>query len=127
MNKPIDEHFFSLEGSAACKRCGRAVSDQGLAKVSHAAKCKPRKLHTWNGRGDYRKFPGRFYVCAPTKKLAVQLLAKAGHFFINMKEFSDYYAEAWGVHMENVTPEIGVWYDEKAAGGHDAGHPKRIL
>lgn len=103
------------------------MNDQGLAKVSHLSKCKPRKLRIWNGRGDYRNFPGQFYVCAPTKVLAVKLLAQAGHFHINMKEFNDYYSEAWGIYMKGVTPEIGVWYDEAVGGGHEAGKPKRVL
>ena len=127
MDKPIDVHFLTVEGKAVCKTCGRSVSDQGLAKVTHAAKCKSRKLRIWNGRGDYRKFDGRFYVCAPTKKLAVELLALAGHFSINMREFTTYYAEAWGTTMESVTPEIGVWYDGKGPGGHDLDKPTRIL
>jgi len=59
--------------------------------------------------------------------LAVKLLAKAGHGCINMREFTEYYSEAWGVHMKDVTPEIGVWYDEMIPGGHQAGQPKRIL
>lgn len=86
-----------------------------------------RKLRIWNGRGDYREFPGRFYVCAPTKKMAVELLKQAGHDCINMREFTTYYAEAWGVYMKDVTPETGVWYDEKGPGGFDAGKPKRLL
>lgn len=110
-----------------CKRCGKAVGDQGLAKVSHAAKCKPRKLRTWNGRGDYRRFDGRFYVCAPTKRLAVELLREAGHACINAKEFGEYYSEAWGVGMEGIAPEIGVWFDGRGGNGYDIGKPERIL
>ena len=86
-----------------------------------------RKLRIWNGRGDYAKFDGHFYVCAPTKKMAVELLKQAGHLFINMREFTTYYSECWGIHMEGVTPEIGVWYDGKGPGGHNLGKPKRIL
>src|SRR5271167_2339720 len=123
MDKPVDVHFFAINvaplfaehDKVVCKHCGKAVNDQGLAKVTHLAKCKPPKLRIWNGRGDYRKFDGRFYVCAPTKKLAVELLKMAWHEFINMREFTGYYSEAWGIHMEGVgvTREIGVWYDGK--------------
>lgn len=127
MNKPIDALYLTVGEQKICKQCGKPVNDQGLAKVSHAAKCKPPKLRTWNGRGDYRQFQGRFYVCAPTKVLAVKLLAQAGHAYINMREFTGYYSEAWGNSMENVTREIGVWYDGKGSGGHDLGKPERIL
>jgi hypothetical protein len=127
MDKPVDIHFLAIDGQAVCKRCGKAVSDQGLAKVTHMAKCKLPKLRIWNGRGDYRQFKGRFYVCAPTKVLAVKLLQQAGHAFINMREFTGYYSEAWGNTMKDVTPEIGVWYDEVGSGGHDAGKPTRVL
>jgi hypothetical protein len=128
MEKPVDAHYLALEGGATvCKHCGKPMNDQGLAKVSHLSKCKPPKLRTWNGRGDYRQFKGRFYVCAPTKKLAVELLKTAGHVSITMREFTGYYSEAWGIYMKDVTPEIGVWYDEPSGGGHDAGKPKRIL
>ena len=124
MDKPVDAHFIA---GTICKHCGRPVNDQGLAKVTHLTKCKPRPLLIWNGRGDYHKFDGRFYVCAPTKKLAVQLLKRAGHLHMNMREFTGYYSPAWGIHMEGVTREIGVWYDGKGSGGHDLGKPQRIL
>lgn len=127
MNKPIDALYLTVADKKICKQCGKPVNDQGLAKVSHATKCKPPKLRTWNGRGDYREFKGRFYVCAPTKKLAVELLKQAGHAFMSMREFTGYYSEAWGIYMTNVTPEIGVWYDEQIGGGHDTGKPERIL
>lgn len=125
--KPSDIHFFSVNGQTTCKHCGKAVNDQELAKVTHLGKCKPRKLRIWNGRGDYRLFVGRFYVCAPTKKLAVELLKQVGHCCINMKEFTTHYPEAWGNDMLDVTPEIGVWYDDKTSNGYDAGKPKRLL
>jgi hypothetical protein len=127
MDKPVDAHFFPKDGHAVCKHCGKDVSDQGLAKVAHLGRCKPRKLRIWNGRGDYRSFKGRFYVCAPTKKMAVELLALAGHGCINMREFTTYYAEVWGVDMEDVTPEVGVWYDENGLGGFSAGKPKKLV
>lgn len=127
MDKPVDVHFLTSGTAAICKTCGRSVSDQGLAKVTHRAKCKPRKLRIWNGRGDYGKFDGRFYVCAPTKKLAVELLTLAGHEAMNMREFTAYYSEVWGNAMKDVTPEIGVWYDGKGPGGHNIGLPKRVL
>jgi hypothetical protein len=127
VNKPIDAAYLTVADKKICKQCGKPVVDQGLAKVSHAAKCKTPKLHIWNGRGDYRQFDGRFYVCAPTKKLAVELLKQAGHQYITMREFTTYYSEAWGNAMKDVTPEIGVWYDKKSQGGLDLDQPKRVL
>lgn len=88
----------------------------------------PRKLRTWNGRGDYRDFDGRFYVCATTKKRAVELLSQAGHAFINMREFSGYYSECWGKGMETVTPEEGVWFSTKEEDYSSAKTtPKRLI
>jgi hypothetical protein len=70
----------------------------------------PRKLRIWNGRGDYRKFPGHFYVCATTKKRAVELVTQAGRAFFSMRELNEYWSELWGNPMKGVTPEEGVWY-----------------
>jgi hypothetical protein len=86
-----------------------------------------RKLRIWNGRGDYAKFDGRFYVCATTKKRAVELLAQAGHGCINMNEFTAYYAEAWGVRMEGIAPEEGVWFSGNDDDRYGKGVPKRLI
>jgi len=83
-------------------------------------------LKIWNGRGDYDKFDGRFYVCAETKKRAVELLKQAGHRFINMGEFTTYYSNCWGTAMETVKREEGVWFADNAA-DHADKQPKRIL
>jgi hypothetical protein len=86
-----------------------------------------RKLRIWNGRGDYAQFDGRFFVCATTKKRAVELLKQAGHRWINMKEFTTYYSEAWGVRMEGVTPEEGVWFLSNDEDHYGKEVPKRLL
>jgi hypothetical protein len=38
--KLIDIHFTRIGKILTCKYCGKPVNDQGLAKVSHLAKCK---------------------------------------------------------------------------------------
>ena len=86
-----------------------------------------RKLRIWNGRGDYRDFDGHFYVCAPTKKMAVELLKEAGHCWMNMREFTRYYSECWGNAMATMTPEIGVWFVDKKNHLKDNFVPRRLI
>lgn len=84
------------------------------------------KLKVWNGRGDYQQFNGRFYVCAETKKRAVELIKQAGHRFMNMHEFTEYYSPLWGNVMEGVKREEGVWFADKTD-EHSNVQPTRIL
>ena len=82
----------------------------------------------WNIRGDYSDFDGRFYVCAATKKRAVELLKQAGHRFINMHEFVTYASEAWGIAMRNVNREEGVWFTPKDEDDVMGGYkPKKLI
>jgi DNA-directed RNA polymerase subunit RPC12/RpoP len=87
-------------------------------------------LKVWNGRGDYgyNGLDGRLYVCAATKKRAVELLQKAGHIRMNMHEFTGYYASCWGIGMQHVKREEGVWFtpenEDDVMGGY---RPRRLL
>jgi hypothetical protein len=112
-SKPIDIHFLPMGTKATCRHCGKAGSDQGLAKVTHLAVCKPKKLLIANGRGDYgyRGLDGRLFVCAASKADAVRLLVQAGHERMNAREFNKYWSKgAWGNSMEGVERERGVWF-----------------
>lgn len=87
-------------------------------------------LKIWNGRGDYgyHGLDGRLYVCAETKKRAVELLQKAGHVRCNMHEFTDYYSPAWGIAMQHVKREEGVWFTPEGVDDVMGGfRPRRLL
>jgi hypothetical protein len=116
VNKPVDAHYLTMGDKATCRHCGKAVSDQGLAKVTHLTKCKPGKLLIANGRGDYgyNGLDGHLYVCAATKADAVRLLQQAGHKRMTLREFNEYWSHGcWGVSMEGVAQERGVWFTPK--------------
>jgi len=90
----------------------------------------PKKLRLFNGRGDYgyNGLDGHLYVCATSKAEAVRLLKQAGYSTITMREFDEYWSKgAWGVYMEGITPEIGVWFIPKEHEGEKGYTPKRLL
>ena len=76
-----------------------------------------KTLQIFNGRGQsYVAKNGvwtkteHIYICAWSKLDAVRVMHEAGfkHFTIN--ELNIYYSPGcWGVRMEGVTPERGVW------------------
>jgi hypothetical protein len=68
-----------------------------------------KKLKIWNGRGDGRG--GHLYICATSQRQAVALVNQSGFGYgMSLSELRDYYAEGcWGVAMNDITPEIGVW------------------
>jgi DNA-directed RNA polymerase subunit RPC12/RpoP len=85
-------------------------------------------LKIWNIRGDYSDFDGHFYVCASTKKRAVELLNQAGRRFTTLHEFTGYASEAWGIAMRNQGREEGVWFTPKGEDDVMGGYrPKRLL
>jgi hypothetical protein len=130
MNKPADAHFIPMGGRVTCRRCGKAVSDQGLAKVTHLAACKPGKLLIANGRGDYgyKGLDGRLFVCAASKADAVRLLVQAGHERMNAREFNEYWSKGcWGVSMEGVARERGVWFTPEGKERDSKFRPVRLL
>lgn len=130
MTKPVDAHYLVMAGKATCRHCGKAVSDQGLAKVTHLTKCKPGKLLIANGRGDYgyKGLDGHLYVCAASKADAVRLLSQAGHVRMSLGDFNTYWSHGcWGISMEGVTQERGVWFTPKNQEHDSKFKPIRIL
>lgn len=129
MVKPIDMLYMTVGDKKICRQCGKTVNDQGLAKVSHATKCKPPKLKIWNGRGDHRHMPGHFYACATTKKEVVELITQAGYYpRMTVKELNTYWADGcWGVAMEGITPEKGVWFVPKKEENNRNFVPQRLI
>jgi hypothetical protein len=75
----------------------------------------PRALKIWNGRGDHRQLDGHLYVCASTKKEVAELVTQAGYYpKMTMRELSTYWTKGcWGLAMEGITPEKGVWFVSK--------------
>jgi len=85
-------------------------------------------LKIWNIRGDYSDFDGRFYVCAETKKRAVELLVQAGRRFISLNEFTKYASPAWGIAMGQHKREEGVWFTPEGQDDVMGGYkPKRLI
>jgi hypothetical protein len=85
-------------------------------------------LKIWNIRGDCSDFDGRFYVCAETKKRAVELLAQAGRRFTSLNEFTKYASPAWGIAMRNQKREEGVWFTPEGQDDVMGGYrPKRLI
>src|SRR5271157_4691760 len=85
-------------------------------------------LKIWNIRGDYSDFDGRFYVCAETKKRAVELLVQAGRRFTNLNEFTKYASGAWGIAMGQHKREEGVWFTPEGQDDVMGGYkPKRLI
>lgn len=96
----------------------------------------PTKLKIWNGRGP--KCRGEhFFVAAKNRTDAAKLVAKAANIFCGCpereidardigqytREIRDYYSEGcWGIKMEGITPERGVWL---TVGHNDT--PKRLI
>jgi hypothetical protein len=118
-----NEQFVKAPG-----KLGKDMTPKDWKDVeTHLKAMAAKSLKVWNGRGDYREFDGRFYVCAPTKKAAVELLSKAGHIYINMREFNTYYSPCWGNVMNNTPWEIGVWFVDKKDDLKDGVKPRRIL
>ena len=77
----------------------------------------PRKLQIWNGRGDYSDLDGHLFICATTKKQAVDLVNKAGYSCgrFNLRELNGYFNEGcWGRDMNGIEPTPGVWFQSKA-------------
>lgn len=93
------------------------------------------KLKLWNGngwtcRGDY------LYICAKNRRHAAILFEEARNKYYNStKEISKfdldrtyrhltvYFNEgSWGNSMEDIKPEIGVWYSQ-----NDREKPQRII
>lgn len=80
---------------------------------------KEKKLKIWNGRGYAGFYNGKrleiehFYVCAKTQKQAIELCAKMGY-TLTPREIREYWnPECWGIFMQNITPEIGLWVEMK--------------
>lgn len=82
-----------------------------------------RELKIWNGRGDYDKLDGRLYICAATKKRAVELVNQAGYRCgsFNLRELNGYFAPCWDNAMEALVPvrEEGVWFAKNDKAGHE--------
>jgi hypothetical protein len=73
-------------------------------------------LKVWNGRGDYSDLDGHLFVCAATKKQAVELINKAGYSCgrMNLRELNGYFNEGcWGRDMNGIAQETGVWFQSK--------------
>jgi hypothetical protein len=72
-----------------------------------------KKLKVWNGRGLLTKIDSKvyssIYVCAKTKKQAIELCQKVGFRHVNYNEMQTYWAACWGNSMCHVEPEIGLW------------------
>ena len=89
-----------------------------------------RKLIIANGRGDfgYHGLDGHLYVCAESKAEAVRLLIQAGHVRMNIREFNEYWSKGcWGVKMEGITPEKGVWFVPHNKELDSTFKPKRLI
>jgi hypothetical protein len=77
----------------------------------------PRTLKVFNGRGDFRKFDGHFYVCAESKAEVVRMLHSIGY-HISLRELNTYWHKGnWGDKMEEIMPEDhrekSVWFVPK--------------
>lgn len=90
----------------------------------------PKPLLIANGRGDYgySGLDGHLWVCAKNKAHAVRLLIEAGYKTMTIGEFNMYWSKgAWGITMDGVEQEIGVWFVPKEH-EHERGYkPKRLL
>lgn len=86
------------------------------------------KLIVANGRGNYSTLDGHLYVCAKSKAHAVRLLVQAGHINMTIREFNEYWnKDAWGVVMNEVTPEVGVWFVPENEQFSKSCRPRRLL
>jgi hypothetical protein len=76
------------------------------------------QLKIWNGRGDYAELDGHLFVCATSRKHAVELINKAGYSAgrMNLHELDVYYSkDCWGRDMNGIKMEPGVWFQPKDA------------
>lgn len=96
---------------------------------------KKKPLKIWNGRGHGRDYDrGHFYVCATSRLHAARLIATASGYDGQTdsraigqmdRELRDYYSEGcWGIAMEGITPDVGVWATKTSQHGEK---PVRIV
>ncbi len=82
-------------------------------------------MRVWNGRG-FKSNGDSIYVAACSRREAARLLAMAANVQGNFqrevddrdigiwdRELKTYFSECWGNAMDGITPEKGVWYQEK--------------
>lgn len=67
-----------------------------------------KKLKLWN-IGDLQN--GRYYIGAHSMAHAARLLEAAGRKGFTYSYFREYASpNCWGLGMEHITPDVGVWY-----------------
>ena len=74
-----------------------------------------KKLKLFNGRGHHTRTHGdytggHFFIGAHSQKHAAELFEQLCGGSGNLTEIRDYYNKgSWGLSMEGIEPEIGVW------------------
>lgn len=94
----------------------------------------PRKLRIWNGRGydcinhkdpRWKDIPYNkschAYICAYSIADACRVIGEYTGTPGRPSELKNYFSEAWGISMDGITPERGLWIAFKD------GQPTRVV